>query len=40
MFTADMKGLTVPLFLLENDYQPVVEEVALKVEMLVNQAFA
>jgi HD-like signal output (HDOD) protein len=40
MFTADMKGLTVPLFLLENDYQPVVEEVALKVEMLVAQAFA
>ena len=40
MFTADMKGLSVPLFLLENDYQPLVEEVALKVEMLVNQAFA
>ena len=39
MFTADMKGLTVPLFLLENDYQPVVDEVALKVEMLVSQAF-
>lgn len=40
MFTADMKALGVPLFLLENDYQPVVEEVALKVETLVNQAFA
>jgi HD-like signal output (HDOD) protein len=40
MFTADMKGLTVPLPLLENDYQPVIDEVALKVETLVSQAFA
>ena len=40
MFTADRKGLTVPLALLENDYQPVIDEVALKVETLVSQAFA
>ncbi len=40
MFTADIKGLTVPLPLLENDYQPVIDEVALKVETLVSQAFA
>jgi HD-like signal output (HDOD) protein len=40
MFTADMNGLTVPLPLLENDYQPVIDEVALKVETLVSQAFA
>jgi len=40
MFTAEAKGLTVPLALLENDYQPVIDEVALKVETLVNQAFA
>lgn len=39
MFSLELKRLTLPIFLLENDYQPVVEEVSLKVEMLVSQAF-
>jgi hypothetical protein len=39
MFSAELKRLTLPISLLENDFQPVVEEVALKVEMLVSQAF-
>ena len=38
-FTTELKRLTLPIFLLENDFQPVIEEVALKVEMLVSQAF-
>jgi HD-like signal output (HDOD) protein len=38
-FTAELKRLTLPVFLLENDFQPIIEEVALKVEMLVSQAF-
>jgi hypothetical protein len=39
MFSAQLKRMTLPIFLLENDFQPIVEEVALKVEMLVSQAF-
>jgi len=40
LFTAEYKRATIPAMLLENDYQPVIEEVSLKVETLVSQAFA
>jgi Predicted signal transduction protein len=39
LFSVEIKRQTLPAFLLENDYQPVIQEVALKVEMLVSQAF-
>lgn len=40
LFTPELKQLTLPISYLENDFQPVVQEVTLKVEMLVGQAFA
>lgn len=40
LFTLEAKRLSLPIYLLENDFQPVVEEVSLKVETLVSQAFA
>lgn len=39
LFTAEIKRADLPASLLENEYQPIVDEVSLKVETLVNQAF-
>lgn len=39
LFSVEIKRQTLPDSLLENDYQPLIQEVALKVEMLVSQAF-
>ncbi len=40
MYSVEIKRQTIPAFMLENDYQPLIQEVSLKVEMLVSQAFA
>lgn len=40
LFTLEHKRMTLPVFLLENDFQPIIEEVSLKVEMLVGQTFS
>ncbi|NCD24339.1 MAG: HDOD domain-containing protein [Deltaproteobacteria bacterium] len=40
MFTLDMKQSTIPAGLMDNDFQPIVEEVSLKVELLVGQNFS
>ncbi len=39
-FTTDAKRLTLPAGLLDKDFQPLVEDVSLKVEMMVGQTFA
>jgi hypothetical protein len=36
----ELKRQSIPVFLLESDYQPVIQDVSLKVETLVSQAFA
>ncbi len=38
-FTTDTKRLTLPEGLLDKDFQPLVEDVSLKVEMMVGQTF-
>lgn len=40
LFSVELKRMTLPIMLLENDYQPLIQEVSLKVEMLVSQAFS
>lgn len=40
LFDVQTKGQSLPPALLENNFQPVIEEVALKVETLVNQTFS
>jgi HD-like signal output (HDOD) protein len=39
LYTVELKRQTIPVFLLEADYQPVIQDVSLKVETLVSQAF-
>lgn len=39
LFTTEIKRRDLPESLLENEYQPLVDEVSLKIETLVNQAF-
>jgi HD-like signal output (HDOD) protein len=40
LFTLDMKRASLPAGLLDNDFQPIIEEVSLKVELLVGQTFS
>ncbi|NLW82238.1 MAG: HDOD domain-containing protein [Desulfovibrionales bacterium] len=39
-FSVDLKRATIPPVLLAEDFQPVIQEVSLKVEMLVSQALS
>lgn len=40
LFSAATKRLSIPAQFLDNDYQPIIEEVMLKVDMLVGQTFS
>jgi len=39
LYTLELKRQSIPGNLLDNDFQPLIQDVSLKVEMLVNQAF-
>ncbi|GAB1410533.1 hypothetical protein MASR1M90_16870 [Desulfovibrionales bacterium] len=39
LFSANVKRESIPAQYLDNDYQPIIEEVVLKVDMLVGQTF-
>lgn len=40
LYTLEMKRQTLPADLLDTDFHPIVEEVSLKVEMMVGQIFS
>lgn len=40
LFTPDTKRSELPLHLLEHDFQPLIEDVSIKVDMLVGQVFS